>query len=419
MKNMKSQYPKLLLSLFLFTGGLTAVFSQLYEWRGPGRTGIYNESGLLKKWPDGGPKLLWESAGMGDGYSSSTVTDDAVYVTGRKDSSDVLTALTLDGKKKWETIYGKAWMTNHTGSRCTPTYYNGNIFLISGSGDIVCVGSDGKIKWSKNHYKLYDSKPFMFGISESPLVVDNMVIASPGGKKASMVAFNVDNGKVVWEAEPLNEEPQYVNPKLIEYAGKKMIVNVMGTDIIAVNSKDGKSLWKISYAGINAATGRVMKNHAITPVFRDGCILIANGYNWVALKLKLSPEGNSAEVVWENRNFDPQLGGVVLLGDNIYGNNHMSKPVDTWVCVDWNTGKTLWTSKWYSKGSVISADGMLYLYDEKSGHVALVKPDSAKLEIVSEFQIKKGEGPFWAHPVISKGKLYIRHGDVLMVYLIK
>ncbi len=419
MKNMKSIFSRILLSLFLYTGCLTSVFSQLYEWRGPGRTGIYNESGLLKKWPDGGPKLLWESTGMGDGYSSSTVTDDAVYVTGRKDSSDVLTALTLDGKKKWETIYGKAWMANHTGSRCTPTYFNGNIYLISGSGDIVCVGSDGKIKWSKNHYKLYDSKPLMFGISESPLVVDNMVIATPGGKKASMVAFNISDGKVIWEAEPLNEEPQYINPKLIEYAGKKMIVTVMGTDIIAVNSKDGKILWKVNYAEINAATGRVMKNHAITPVYRDGCILIANGYNWVALKLKLSADGNSVEKVWENRNFDPQLGGVILLGDNIYGNNHMSKPVDSWVCVDWNTGKTLWTSKWYSKGSVISADGMLYLYEEKSGHVALVKPDSEKLDIVSEFQITKGEGPFWAHPVISKGKFYIRHGDVLMVYLIK
>ena len=416
---MKSILPKLLLSLILYTSGLTVVFSQLFEWRGPGRTGIYDETGLLKKWPDGGPKLLWETVGMGDGYSSATVTNDAVYITGRKDSSDVLTALTLEGKKKWETIYGKAWMTNHTGSRCTPTYYNGNLFLISGSGDIVCVGSDGKIKWSKNHYKLYDSKPLMFGISESPVVIDNMVIVSPGGKKASMVAFSIIDGKVIWEAEPLDQEPQYVNPKLIEYAGKKMIVTVMGTDIFAVNCKDGKILWKVNYAEINAATGRVMKNHAITPVYRDGCILIANGYNWVAVKLKLSADGNSVEKVWENRNFDPQLGGVVLLGNNLYGNNHMSKPVDTWVCVDWNSGKTLWTSKWFSKGSVISADGMLYLYEERSGHVALVKPDPAKLDIVSEFQITKGEGPFWAHPVISKGKLYIRHGDVLMAYLIK
>jgi outer membrane protein assembly factor BamB len=419
MKNMKSIFQKLLLILVLYSVSLTVVFSQLYEWRGPGRTGIFNETGLLRKWPEGGPVLLWESAGMGDGYSSATVTEDAVYVTGRKDSSDVLTALTLDGKKKWETIYGKAWITNHPGSRCTPTYYNGNLFLISGSGDIVCVGSDGKIQWSKNHYSMYESKPIMFGISESPLVVDNMVIASPGGKKASLVAFNVNDGKVVWEAEPLNEEPQYVNPKLIEYAGKKIIITVMGTDIFAVDAKDGKILWKVNYASINAATGNVMKNHAITPIYKDGYLLIANGYNWVALKLKLSKDGNSAEIVWENRNFDPQLGGVVLLGNYIYGTNHMSKPVDTWVCLDWNTGKTLWTSKWFSKGSIISADGMLYLYEEKTGHVALVRPDSTKLDIVSEFQVTKGEGPFWAHPVISKGRLYIRHGDILMVYLIK
>jgi outer membrane protein assembly factor BamB len=419
MKIMRSIFPKLLLSLLFCTTSFTVVYCQLYEWRGPGRTGIYNETGLLKKWPDGGPKLIWEAEKMGDGYSAVTVTDDAVYVTGRKDSSDVLTALTLDGKMKWETIYGKAWMANHTGSRCIPTYYNGNIFLISGSGDIVCIGSNGKIKWSKNHYKLYDSKPIMFGISESPLVVDNMVIASPGGKKASLVAFNINDGKVIWEAAPLDEEPQYVNPKLIEYAGKKMVVTVMGAHIFAVDTKDGKILWKINYASVNAATGRVMKNHATTPLFRDGYILIANGYNWVALKLKLSADGNSAEIVWENRNFDPQLGGVVLLDNNIYGTTHMSKPVDTWVCLDWTTGKTLWTSNWFSRGSIISADGMLYLYEEKSGHVALVKPDSSKLDIVSEFQITKGEGPFWAHPVISKGRLYIRHGDVLMVYLIK
>jgi outer membrane protein assembly factor BamB len=416
---MKSIILKLLLSVLFCTALVNIVYSQLYEWRGPGRSGIYNESGLLKKWPDSGPKLLWEAVNMGDGYSSPTVSADAVYVTGRKDSSDVLTALTLEGKKKWETVYGKAWMTNHTGSRCIPTYYNGNIFLISGSGDIVCVGSDGKIKWSKNHYRLYESKPIQFGISESPIVVDNLVVASPGGKKASLVALNINDGKVVWEAEPLNQEPQYVNPKLIEYAGKKMIVTVMGTYIFAVNVKDGKILWKVDYAAANGSIGNIRKNHAITPIYRDGYILIANGYSWVALKLKLSADGNKVEVVWENRNFDPQLGGVVLLGNNIYGTTHTSDPSDSWICVDWSTGKTLWTAKWYSRGSIISADGMLYLFEEKSGHIALVKPDTSKLDIVSEFQITKGDGPFWAHPVISKGKLYIRHGDGLMSYQIK
>ena len=423
MNFMKSNIQKLLLSIILFSTAATVANCQLYDWRGPDRTGIFKETGLLKKWPDGGPKLLWESVKMGDGYSSATVTDDAVYVTGRKDSADVLTALTLDGKIKWETVYGKAWMANHTGSRCTPIYYNGNIFLISGSGDIVCVGADGKIKWSKNHYKLYDSKPLMFGISESPLVVDNLVIASPGGKKASLVAFNINDGKVVWETESMNQEPQYINPKLIEYAGKKMIVTVMGTDIFVVNAKDGKIMWKVDYAAANAAgstsTDRVMKNHAVTPTYRDGCILIANGYNWVALKLKLSADGNSVTTLWENRNFDTQMGGIVLIDNYLFGTTHQSKPSNMWTCVDWTTGKTLWTEKWYSQGEIISADGMLYLYEEKTGHVALAKPNPAKLEIISEFQVTKGEGPFWAHPVISNGKLYIRHGDVLMVYQIK
>ena len=416
---MKPAKSKIILIFILAITNLAVASCQLYEWRGPGRTGIYDETGLLKKWPSGGPVKLWEAVNMGDGYSSPIITGESIYITGRVDSSDVLTSLTLDGKAKWTTVYGKSWMTNHTGSRCTPTYYNGNLFVISGSGDIVCIGKDGKIKWSKNHYKLYESKPLMFGISESPLVVDNMVIASPGGKKASMVAFNVNNGKVIWEADPLGQEPQYVNPKLIEYAGKKMIVNVMGTYIFAVDAKDGKVLWKVNYPEINAATGRVMKNHAITPLYKDGYILIANGYNWVALKLKLSANGNSADIVWENRNFDPQLGGVVLLDDCIYGTNHMSKPTNTWVCVDWNTGKTLWTSKWYNQGSVIAADGMLYLFEEKSGHVGLAKPDRSKLDIVSEFQFTGGEGPFWAHPVISNGKLYIRHGNVLQAFRIK
>ncbi|MBK9392179.1 MAG: PQQ-like beta-propeller repeat protein [Bacteroidetes bacterium] len=408
-----------IVSLILFSGFVSIISGQLYEWRGPGRTGIYNEKGLLKVWPEGGPKLLWESAGMGYGFSSPTVTDDAIYVTGRKESNDVLVALTPDGKKKWETIYGKAWTANHDGTRCTPTYYNGNIFLISGSGDIVCVGSNGKIKWSKNHYALYESKPIMFGISESPVVVDNMVIASPGGKKASLVAFNVTDGKVVWEAEPVESQPQYVNPLLIDYAGKKMIVTVMGTNILAVNAKDGKIIWKVDYVEANAASGNVRKNHSITPVYKNGQILVANGYGWVSLKLKLSDDGNSVTKIWENRSFDPQLGGVVLFGDYVFGSTHTTNPADNWACINWNTGEILWKSKWYSKGSVIGADGMLYLFEEKSGHVGLAKPDPLKLDIVCEFKITKGEGPFWAHPVISTGKLYIRHGDYLMVYQIR
>jgi outer membrane protein assembly factor BamB len=410
---------KFFLSALLCLMAISVCYPQLIEWRGPDRTGAYNETGLLKTWPAGGPTLVWEVTGMGDGYSSPTITKDAVYVTGRKEDSDVLVALSRDGKKVWETVYGKAWMSNHTGSRCTPTFYNGNIFLVSGSGDIVCIDTKGKIKWSKNHYSLYDSKPIMFGISESPVVTGNMVIVSPGGKKASMVAFNITDGSVIWEAEPTNQEPQYINPKLIEYGGKKFVVSVMAKDIVAVNIADGKVLWKFDYAGLNGAGGNARKNHAITPLFKDGNLFVGEGYGWVSVMLKLSGNATAVEKVWENRNFDPQLGGVVLLDNTIYGSNHQSNPAGSWVTVDWATGKTLWTAKWYSQGTVISADGMLYLFAEKTGHVGLARPDRTKLDIVSEFQVKKGDGPYWAHPVISDGRLYVRHGDYMAVYKIK
>ncbi|HEX2969966.1 MAG TPA: PQQ-binding-like beta-propeller repeat protein [Bacteroidales bacterium] len=416
MMRFQSSFKAILILAFLLFAN--TAFCQLFEWRGPGRTGIYNESGLLKKWPAGGPAVIWEADGMGDGYSSPAVTDNAIYVTGRKGESDVLTALAHDGKKKWETVYGKAWMANHTGSRCIPTVYNGNIFLVSGSGDIVCIDSNGKIKWSKNHFALYGGKPLMFGISESPVVTGNMVTVTPSGSKASMVAFNINDGKVLWEAEPLGQEQQYVNPKLIEYAGKKIIINVLGKDIIGVDAGTGKILWNVDYASENSVQG-ARKNHSITPVYKDGSILIANGYGWVALKLKLSADGNSVEKIWENRSFDPQMGGIVLLGNLLFASNHQSQPAGQWICVDWNSGKTLWTQKWNSQGSVISADNMLYLFEEKSGNVALVKPDQAKLDIVSEFRVTKGSGPYWAHPVISKGRLYIRHGEYLMVYNVK
>jgi len=416
---MKRIVLKFSITVVLFTCFIIQANSQLYDWRGPGRTGVYNETGLLKQWPAGGPELLWEAEGIGFGYSSVTITDDAIYITGRIDSIDILTAFTLDGKKKWDVEYGKSWIRNHTGSRCTPTYKDGNLFLVSGSGDIVCVNKKGKVKWSKNHFDLYDSRPLMFGISESPLVVDNIVITTPGGNKASLVAFDIENGDVIWEAESLNEEPQYVNPLLIEYAGKKIISTTTGNHIIGVNAKDGQMLWKVNYTEINAATGRSRKNHATTHIYRDGKILIANGYDFVGVQLELSDDGNDVEVAWENRDIDPHHGGIVLLGDYIYSSNYKSNSMGDWVCINWDSGKTEWATNWYTKGSIISADGMLYLYEEKSGHVALAKPSPEKLDIISEFQITKGEGPFWAHPVIRDGKLYIRHGDVLMVYSVK
>ena len=415
---MKNSIIRINLSVIL--SAITVIsFSQEIGWRGPGRTGIYNETGLLKSWPESGPKLLWEAEGIGLGYSSATVTKDAVYITGIRGDKDALTAFTQDGEKKWDVEYGRmSRAQNSPESRCTPTFAYGKIFVVSGAGELTCVSPDGKILWTVDYYTKYKASVPRFGISESPVVVDNKVIVSPGGNIAAMVAFDVNNGKVVWETESLNEGAMYVNPLLIERDGKKVIITLTPTWIIGVNAADGKILWKFNFASVNADQ-RGGKNYIQTPIYKDGFVFAANGYGQTSAKIKLNSDGKDPELVWKNPEINPHVGGMVLLDNYLYSSTHDNNSMGRWICVDWTTGKTMWITSWHNKGSIISADGMLYIYEERTGYLGLVKPNPQKQEVISEFRIVKGTGPYWAHPVIDKGRLFVRHGNYLAVYSLK
>ena len=312
---MKNNLMKTFISIILFAITLLSSYGQQSGWRGPGRSGIYNETGLMKIWPENGPSLLWEITGIGTGYSSATVTDDAVYITGTKAEKDVLSAFNKDGKKKWEVEYGSITRNvSSPESRCTPTYSNGKIFVLSGQGDLACVTKEGKIAWSVNYFQKYSAEVPRFGISESPLVIDNKVIATPGGSIASMVAFDIDNGKVLWETPPLNEKTNYVNPLLVEIKGMKIIINHTDSYIIAVNSASGKLIWKFNFAAVNADQ-RGNKNYINTPIYRDGFLFAANGYGQTAAKIKVSFDGSEPTLVWKNPEINPHVGGMVLLGN--------------------------------------------------------------------------------------------------------
>jgi hypothetical protein len=153
-------------------------------------------------------------------------------------------------------------------------------------------------------------------------------------------------------------------------------------------------------------------------VFGDE-IFVTSGYNHPGLMFSLSPDGRSATLKWRNDTLDCHVGGVVRVGNAIYGSNWQNNAKGKWACLDWKTGKLNWEKEWHNKGSVISADGMLYFYEEKSGHVALVEPDEKQMKIAGSFKVTEGSGPHWAHPAIYNGRLYIRHGNNLMVYSLK
>jgi outer membrane protein assembly factor BamB len=416
---MKNHLIKSIFVSFFIMISISVTYSQQYGWRGPDRSGIYKETGLMKTWPETGPALLWESTGIGKGYSSATVTKDAVYITGCKDTADVLTAFTQDGKKLWEVTYGSITKkVSAPETRCTPTYYNGKLFVISGKGVLSCISKDGKILWTVDYYQKYNAPLPRFGISESPVVVDNKVIASPGGKIAALVAFNVNDGKVVWETAPLNEGTQYINPLLVEVKGKTIIITHSQTYILAIDTKDGKIIWKFDFGSVNDDK-KGGKNYINTPIYRDGYVFAANGYKQTSAKIKVSFDGSEPTLVWKNPEINPHVGGMVLVDNYIYSSTHDDNSKGRWICVDWNSGKTMWTTLWFNKGSVIFADGMLYIYEEKTGNVGLVKPSSEKLDVVSSFQVKNGDGPYWSHPVIDNGRLFVRHGDYMAVYNLK
>ncbi|MDP4222291.1 MAG: PQQ-binding-like beta-propeller repeat protein [Bacteroidota bacterium] len=415
---MKNNLIKIAIAVVLLLTS-ASFYGQEIGWRGPGRTGIYNETGLLKSWPENGPALIWEANGIGLGYSSATITNDAIYITGIRGDKDVLTAFSQNGKKLWDIEYGTmSKVQSAPESRCTPTFYQGKVFVVSGSGELSCVSTAGKILWTVDYYKKYNANVPRFGITESPVVVDNKVVVTPGGGMAAMVAFNTEDGKVAWEAPSLNEGAQYVNPLLIENNGTKIIITHTPTWIIGVDASNGRILWKFNFASVNADK-KGEKNYIQTPIYRDGFLFAANGYGQTSAKIKINFDGKDPELVWKNPDINPHVGGMVLIGNYIYSSTHDNNNMGRWICVDWTTGKTMWITLWNNKGSIIANDGLLYLYEEKGGNVALVRPDPEKLDIISSFKVTKGTGPYWAHPVINKGRLFLRHGDYLAVYNIK
>jgi len=119
---------------------------------------------------------------------------------------------------------------------------------------------------------------------------------------------------------------------------------------------------------------------------------------------------------WVDTTLDCHHGGVVVVDGYIYGANWKSNKSGNWVCLDWDSGKVMYEKEWICKGSITYADGMLYCYEEKKGTVALVKASPDGFNVISSFEVPKGTGEHWAHPVVCDGRLYIRHGDALMVY---
>jgi len=404
----------LIITFFLI---LVADAQNVYQWRGKDRLGIFDESNLLKEWPAEGPTEIWSIDNIGNGFVTPVFTEKNFFITGETDSMLILYCYDLQGKKEWQTTLGREWMRTYPGSRSIPTIVDDLIYVGSGLGNLYCLKrDDGKLVWSKDLIKDLGGILPLHGHSEAALIDGKKVYWTVGGKVNNFVALDRFSGKMIWTSKGFGETSAYNSPKLIEHSGRKIIVTFSAYHMMGFDAETGKLLWgheQDNYPLDKRLPG-YGDTHCNTVLYENGSIYYAEGDGNCGVKLSISQDGSSIKEVWRNAGFDSYMGGIVKIGDFIYGSGTVRPVLRS---INAESGQLVDSLK-IGTGAIVSADNMLYYYSQK-GDLALVGFDNGKLEMKSSFRIRKGNLQHFSHPVINKGILYQRHGKVLMAFDIR
>lgn len=395
------------------------------QWRGPERNGNSHETGLLRQWPAGGPKLLWQVNDIGDGYSTPIVVGSRIYVMSNRgmDNEFVQALSAKDGKVIWTTRVGNVGLPNqeppYAKARSTPTVDGNFIYALGSDGDIACLElKTGKLRWTKNIRTEFEGKPGTWAYAESPLVDGDVVVVTPGGAKATMVALNKKTGALIWKsAIPGGDAAGYASAIVVQAAGRKQYVNLLSKGIVGVDAKTGQFLWRNSEAAKGPA-------QYFTPIARGDFVYGgALGVGGTMVRLKPEGSGVAAEQVYFIRGLPNGIGGAVVVGDHIYGTEAGQKLVSA----EFATGKVKWQAETISWSSIAAADGMLYLHGI-NGDLALVEATPEGYREKGRFTPpaqpqKKKVGQFpeasFTYPVIANGTLYIRDLGTIWAWDIK
>ncbi len=404
-----TQAKKWIIVLILYLASIAQAHA-ISQWRGPHRDGIYPAKKLLKQWPTIGPKMLWSFEGLGKGHGSVTLAHDTVYVTGMQEGMGFLYAFSANGDLLWKRQYGQEWTKNYPGTRTTATVVDNLLYLESGMGVVYCLDAEsGESVWSVDLLATFQAKNIQWGMAESVLIDGNHLICTPGGPEHNLVALNRFTGKTVWTSPGHGEQAAYCSPILVHHNGTKLIVTMTAESVIGIDAKTGECYWHIPQH-------QTHKIHANTPVYVDGEILCSSSSAKKKpcglVLIELSEDGKSAIERWRNQEFTNLMAAFVVRDGHIYGSKHRK---GEWHCMNLQTGDTETVFKGLGDGVITYADGLFYCYSEK-GRMALVDANPLAFKIISSFEVPLGTDQHWAHPVIRDGRLYLRHGDALMVY---
>ncbi len=394
---------------------LSAFGADWPQWRGDSRRDHSPDKGLLAQWPQEGPKQVWSFNNAGLGYAGFAIAKNSLFTMGLRDGQEFLIAVDAStGKELWSSSAGQKYPNGWgDGPRMTPTVDGDRVFAIGGQGLLICVeAKNGKLIWSKNLVTDLGGQLQDWGYTESPLVVGDIVICTPGGAQGTLAGLDKSSGAVRWRTSGLTDKAQYSSPILIQHDGQPQVVQLVMNRFFGVSPKDGSVLWKKDFPGRVAVIP--------TPIYEDGIVYVTAGYGVGCEAVRLGTN-NSIAPLYSNKVMKNHHGGVVCVDGYLYGHSDGAG----WVCQELKTGKEIWSHKGFGKGSVTYADGKLICLDERNGDVALVEASIQGWKELSRFKLaplsskRSSQGGIWPHPVVVNGRLYLRDQELLHCFNVK
>ncbi len=381
------------------------------RWRGPHGDGIARETGLLKEWPEQGPKQLWK-ADLSGGFSSVVVADGRLFTQTKEANEEVVVCLdAATGKDLWRYRYpcdyaayksftGGGMPASRTGPRSTPTVDGDRVYTLGATGTFLCLeAKTGKKVWQQDLLKLAERECPSHGFCSCPLVVGDRIYLQPGGPKGkSIAALDKKDGSVIWQAldDPIGEG----TPVWVENGDKAQVIFFTGAGAVGVAPKDGKLLWRYPWKtqfDLNIAT----------PIYADGKVFISSNYGTGGAVFRLSDK-EEPETVWKEKSMQNHIATSVLYQGNLYGfsENRLR-------CVDFETGKIKWEKTGLGKGTVVVASDQLIVLGDH-GELVLAKASPDQYTEVSRFQVFDSSKLTWTVPVLANGRLFVRHENGLV-----
>jgi outer membrane protein assembly factor BamB len=382
------------------------------QWQGPDRTGISVETGLLKQWPKAGPAVVWSINGLGQGYGTTAIQGDRIYIQGTQGAKSIVFCLNrADGKIIWTRPLGPGVDDKDRGGgpRGTPTVDGSRVYALTENGDLACLNTqDGAVFWAFNILTKFKGSNIKWHISESPLVDGNNLIVTPGGPNATIVALDKMSGKTIWATTELSDAAGYSSCIVADIQGVRTIMTLTAGAGVGIRASDGRLMWwydRVSNKIANIAT----------PIFSQDKVFYTSAYNTGCALLRLKADNGLVkfEEIYFSREMMNHHGGVMLVNGFLYG---FSNEILT--CMEFETGKVRWKARSVGKGTLTYADGNLYLVSENN-IVGLAEANPSAYIEKSRFEIADQGRNSWSHPVICDGKLYIRNQGVLACYDIK